>query len=202
MWQAEQDKYSKRMDREMKNRILTILITVCIAVPVSVCTYCAHQRDQTEQDIDFEQYYVVDDFDIEAAVFGVDSGTDFVPGFYEISPVDEYFETLELMARCMEAEAGNQGYEGKRLVAAVILNRVNHPNFPDTVRGVITQKYAFTSYWNGAMDRAEPTEETWDAMDDEIRERSNTKILYFTCEGYSEYGTPWKKIGDHYFSTE
>ena len=186
----------------MKNRIITIMIAVCIAIPVSVRTYNVHYRDQTVQEIDFEQYCVSDDFDIETAVHGVDYGTDFVPGFYEISPVDEYFETLELMARCMEAEAGNQGYEGKRLVAAVILNRVEHPDFPDTVRGVITQKYAFSSYWNGAMDRAEPTEETWNAMDDEIRERSNIKILYFTCEGYSEYGTPWKKVRDHYFSTE
>lgn len=186
----------------MKNKIIIISLSVICGVVICIGTYQAHKREQEEQNINFEQYYVEEDFDIEAAVHGEDSGTDFVPGFYEISPEDEYFETLELMAACIEAEAGNQGYDGKRLVAAVILNRVDHPDFPDTVRGVIKQKYAFSSYWNGAMERAEPTEETWDAMNDEMRSRSNTKILYFTCEGYSEYGTPWKKIKDHYFSTE
>lgn len=186
----------------MKEKVIAIVLAMLIAVPVGFGAYQAQKREETEREIDFSQYIKESDFDVEAAVLGEDSGTDFVPGFYEISPEDEYLETLDLMAACMEAEAGNQGYEGKRLVAAVILNRVNHPDFPDTVRGVIRQRYAFTSYWNGAMERAEPTEETWNAMEDEIRDRSNTEILFFTSEGYSRYGTPWKKIGDHYFSTE
>lgn len=185
----------------MRDRIISVVITMVIAFPIAICTYHSQDRQQAPQEIDFSEYVIESDNDVEAAVLGEDSGTDFVPGFY-ISPEDELLETLELMAACMEAEAGNQGYEGKRLVAAVILNRVDHPDFPDTIRDVIKQKYAFTSYWNGAVERAEPTEETWNAMEDEIRDRSNTEILFFTSEGYSRYGTPWKKIGDHYFSTE
>lgn len=185
----------------MRDRIISVAVTMVIAIPIAICTYHSQDRQQVPQEIDFSEYVIESDNDVEVAVLGEDSGTDFVPGIY-ISPEDELLETLELMAACMEAEAGNQGYEGKRLVAAVILNRVDHPDFPDTIRGVIKQKYAFTSYWNGAMERAEPTEETWNAMEDEIRDRSNTEILFFTSEGYSRYGTPWKKIGDHYFSTE
>ena len=33
-----------------------------------------------------------------------------------------YYDSLEMLAICVEAEAGNQSMEGKRLVAAVILN--------------------------------------------------------------------------------
>lgn len=186
----------------MLKRLVEVVLVLLMTVWMAAGAYQSQYREQISQEIDFEEYYVQEEKNVEEEVFGVDNGTDFAPGFYEISPEDEYIETLELMARCIEAEAGNQGYEGKRLVAAVILNRVEHPNFPDTVREVIETKYAFSTYWNGAMDRAEPTEETWDAMNAEIQERSNTEILFFTCEGYSKYGTPWKKVGDHYFSTE
>ena len=56
-------------------------------------------------------------------------------------------EELLFLANCVEAEAGNQDDLGKRLVCDVILNRVDDPDFPDTIREVITQKYHFTSYW-------------------------------------------------------
>ena len=108
---------------------------------------------------------------------------------------------LDLIAACVEAEAGNQGLTGKRLVADVILNRVDAEGFPNTVEGVISQPRHFASYWNGAMDRAEPSEETFQAVRMEMEERSYPGLLYFDSEGYLPFGTPWKKVGDHYFST-
>lgn len=152
--------------------------------------------------------------DIQTEVFGVDPQTDFVPQVMtgglvdlkdevkKISPEDEYYETLEMMARCVEAEAANQGLLGKRLVVDVILNRVNDPDFPDTIREVIAQPYHFSVYWNGAMDTIEPTEETWEAIWMELEEISYPGVLYFTSEGFLQYGTAWEKIGDHYFSTK
>ena len=44
---------------------------------------------------------------------------------------EEKADELELMAICVEAEAGNQSLTGKRMVADVILNRVDNPDFPD-----------------------------------------------------------------------
>lgn len=108
---------------------------------------------------------------------------------------------LDLIAACVEAEAGNQGLTGKRLVVDVILNRVDAKGFPDTVEGVISQPRHFASYWNGAMDRAEPSEETYEAVRMEMKERSYPGLLYFDSGDYLPYGTPWKKVGDHYFST-
>ena len=52
---------------------------------------------------------------------------------------EEYWDSLELLALCVEAEAGNQALEGKRLVAAVVLNRVEDPDWPDDITAVITQ---------------------------------------------------------------
>lgn len=124
----------------------------------------------------------------------------------EVTEVDleteYYYDSLELLAICVEAEAGNQGLEGKRLVADVILNRVNDPDFPNSIEDVITQPYHFSSYWDGAMDRVEPTEETYKAITMELEKISNPSILFFTAGGYGKYGTPWKQVGDHYFCTK
>lgn len=110
-------------------------------------------------------------------------------------------DELELLAICVEAEAGNQSLIGKRMVVDVILNRVEDPDFPDTVEGVISQKNAFTSFWDGGMDRVvEPSEETIRAVQMELEERGWPGLFYFTAEGWPEYGTHWRQVGDHYFS--
>lgn len=139
--------------------------------------------------------------DIETEVFGVDYGTDFVPGVY-ILPEESYYNTMELLARVVEAEAGNQGLDGKRMVVDVVLNRVKDKDFPDDIKGVLTEENAFTVYGNGMIYEVEPTEETWEAIRMELEEVGYPGLLYFDSEGYSEYGTPWKKVGDHYFSTK
>jgi len=112
-------------------------------------------------------------------------------------------DELELLAICVEAEAGNQSLTGKRMVTDVILNRVDDPDFPDSIGGVISQKNAFTSFWNGGMNRVlEPSEETIRAVQMELEERNWPGLLYFTAERWPEYGTPWKQVGDHYFNTK
>ena len=84
-----------------------------------------------------------------------------------------------------------------------ILNRVDDPAWPDTIEGVITEPYAFSSYWDGGMARVwEPSEETYLAVRMELEERSWPELYYFTAGGYGSYGTPWKQVGDHYFSTK
>lgn len=112
-------------------------------------------------------------------------------------------DELELLAICVEAEAGNQELEGRRLVADVILNRVDDPDFPNTIEGVISQTYQFSSYWDGGMDRVtEPSEETIRAVQMELEERGWPSVIYFTAEAWPAYGTPWKQVGDHYFNTK
>lgn len=116
---------------------------------------------------------------------------------------ESYFDSLEMLAVCVEAEAGNQPLDGRRMVADVILNRVDNPDFPDTIEGVISQPYHFSSYWDGGMDKViEPSELTIKAVQMELRERGYPGILYFKEGEYSDYGTPWRKVGNHYFSIE
>lgn len=114
-----------------------------------------------------------------------------------------YCDSLELLAICVQAEAGNQPLIGRRMVVDVILNRVDDPKWPDTIEGVITQRNQFTSYWDGGMDRVRDLDEqTIKAVRMELKKRSYPGLYYFTAGGYGKYGTPWKKVGDHYFSTK
>jgi len=113
------------------------------------------------------------------------------------------YDSISLLERCVEAEAGNQPLEGRRMVVDVILNRVDDEEFPDTVYDVITQPQHFSSYWDGGMDKVDNISElTRAAVEMELKERSWTELYYFTAERYSEYGTPWNQVGDHYFSTK
>lgn len=114
-----------------------------------------------------------------------------------------YCDSLELLAICVQAEAGNQSLTGRRMVVDVILNRVDDPDWPDTIEGVITERNQFTSYWDGGMDKVlEPDELTIKAVQMELKQRSWPGLYYFTAGGYGKYGTPWKKVGGHYFSTK
>lgn len=110
-------------------------------------------------------------------------------------------DDLELLAACVEAEAGNQSLYGKRLVADVILNRVDSDVFPDTISGVISQPGQFSVYSNGILEKTEPSEETYTAIYMELEERSYPSLMFFNCGGFLPYGEPWRQVGAHYFST-
>lgn len=58
---------------------------------------------------------------------------------------------IQLMARAVNGEARGEPYTGQVAVAAVILNRVKHSSFPNTVAGVIYQPGAFTAVSDGQI---------------------------------------------------
>ena len=56
---------------------------------------------------------------------------------------------VNLLARLISAEARGEPYVGQVAVGAVVLNRVEHPSFPNTISGVIYQSGAFTCVTDG-----------------------------------------------------
>lgn len=187
----------------MKSKLLTV------SVGMATVLWIIHPLFFLNEPVETSYLIRVYERDIETLVYGHDSGTEFVPGIYTgglvISPEEDFYNSMELMAKIVEAEAGDQGLLGKRMVADVILNRVRDKDFPDTIVDVITEKqeeYAFTSYGNGMMDKVTVSEETWEAVRMELEEVGWPGLMYFNTGDYSIYGTPWNKIGDHYFSTK
>ena len=65
---------------------------------------------------------------------------------------------VELLARVISAEARGEPYSGQVAVGAVILNRVEHPSFPNTIAGVVYQPGAFTCMVDGQFN--EPVAES------------------------------------------
>ncbi len=59
-----------------------------------------------------------------------------------------------LLARIISAEARGEPYNGQVAVGAVILNRIEHPSFPDTLAGVVYQKGAFSCLDDGQFNVA------------------------------------------------
>jgi N-acetylmuramoyl-L-alanine amidase len=73
----------------------------------------------------------------------------------------------DIMARIVHSEAQGEPYSGKVAVAAVIFNRVDNPNFPNTVHGVIYQPWQFEPVLNGWVDKpADP--QAYRAVDDAL----------------------------------
>lgn len=61
---------------------------------------------------------------------------------------------IALLANIISAEARGEQFEGQVAVGAVVLNRVEHPSFPDTVAGVVYQPGAFTAITDGQINEA------------------------------------------------
>lgn len=60
---------------------------------------------------------------------------------------------VALLARLISAEARGEPYSGQVAVGAVVLNRVEHPSFPNSIAGVIYQPGAFTCVTDGQFNQ-------------------------------------------------
>lgn len=93
-------------------------------------------------------------------------------------------DDVEVLCRLVEAEAGGEDFEGKKLVAHVVLNRLEHEQFPDTVEEVvfdcrqgITQ---FSPIADGRYYQVSISEETREAVIQAINDDDNADgAIYF-----------------------
>ena len=87
---------------------------------------------------------------------------------------------LNLLARVISAEARGEKYTGQVAVGAVILNRVAHSSFPDTVSGVVYQSGAFDCMYDGQINE-KVTDSAYKAAQDAINgwDPSGGAIYYF-----------------------
>lgn len=87
-------------------------------------------------------------------------------------------DDIYLMAQVVFAESNAEPYQGKVAVASVILNRLLHPEFPNTVEDVIKQKGAFSCVKNGKLS-VTPTEECFDAVYEALEGKDPTGEAVF-----------------------
>ena len=87
-------------------------------------------------------------------------------------------DDIYLIAQIIFAESAAEPFEGKVAVASVILNRLVHPEFPDTVEGVIKQKGAFSCVRNGVV-QAKPTADCYKALQTALKGKDPTNEAVF-----------------------
>ncbi|MCD8095623.1 MAG: spore cortex-lytic enzyme [Ruminococcus sp.] len=111
-----------------------------------------------------------------------------------------------LLTRIISAEARGEPYTGQVAVGAVILNRIEHPSFPDTLSGVIYQNGAFTAIVDGQFD--EPiAESAYSAARDALNGWDPTGgCVYYYNPDKTSNSFMWSlptimTIGNHRFST-
>ena len=78
-------------------------------------------------------------------------------------------EEADLIKRIALAEGETEGADGMWMIMSCIINRLNDPDYPDTVSGVVYQKNVFSSLKDGNFDKAAVTsdeaEEAWARID-------------------------------------
>ncbi len=109
-----------------------------------------------------------------------------------------------LLARLISAEARGEPYIGQVAVGAVVLNRMEHPSFPNSLSGVIYQAGAFTCITDGQFNQP-VAESAYSAARDALNgwDPSGGAIYYFnpaTATSAWIWSRPLiVKIGKHRF---
>jgi hypothetical protein len=124
----------------------------------------------------------------------------------------------ELLARTLQAEAGNQGASGMLAAGSVIMNRARTPGYGDGLRGVIMRPGQFSA-WNSVtgyaggeqgqdMARMTPSGDAYTAADTLIGGQYNDPTggaTHYYNPSISQpnwgmaNGGDWTRIGDHVF---
>ncbi|MEC1548580.1 spore cortex-lytic enzyme [Bacillus rugosus] len=111
---------------------------------------------------------------------------------------------IRLLSQAVYGEARGEPYEGQVAIAAVILNRLNSPLFPNSVAGVIFEPLAFTAVADGQI-YMQPNETAREAVLDAINgwDPSEEALYYFNPDTATSawiWGRPQiKRIGKHIF---
>lgn len=114
---------------------------------------------------------------------------------------------IQLMERVVFAEAQGEPYQGQVAVAAVILNRIKSPDFPNTISQIIYQPRAFESVSNGSIWKKQPDTSAKRAVQDAINgsDPSNGALYFYnpataTSSWVKTALQPIKQIGKHTFA--
>ncbi len=106
------------------------------------------------------------------------------------------------LSSVVEAESDrSDSLDGRILIAATIINRVNSSYFPDSVNDVLVQSGQFSTVRNGhsVTQRTAYSDEAVLLAYEQIENGEiPTNILFFNCIGYN-YGTPYGLVDGNYF---
>lgn len=118
---------------------------------------------------------------------------------------DSYYDAdaLYWLSHIINAESGNQSLEGKIAVGNVVMNRVESPEFPNTIYNVLYQKNQFSPAASGSIKRTPNDESVVAAKLVMEGVQIVPTALFFNMKGISSYASRNRDyvttIGSHAF---
>ena len=107
------------------------------------------------------------------------------------------YDEAQMLMKIAMAEAESDGIQGKAMVMAVVLNRVEDDRFPDSIEEVIFQEHQFSPIADGRYEKAEPDVECHLALAEiERGEYDTVDALYFENASQS-----WQASNCEYLGT-
>lgn len=107
-------------------------------------------------------------------------------------------DEIEMLARLLFLEAGNQSIEGQRAVIEVVFNRLLSDEFPNTLNDVVYAENQFSPAH--LIPSTTPTDEQYEVIQIVLTDTETVLdrgVVFFSRGQYNDY--LYDKIGDHYF---
>jgi spore germination cell wall hydrolase CwlJ-like protein len=103
-------------------------------------------------------------------------------------------EEVTLIAKLVIGEAEGESFEGKKMVAETILNRLVKGGFGTSVKGIIEYPGQYDARWNASLWAREPKQEDLDAVKEAIENPSLPidVVFYVNLKSLPE-GNSWRK---------
>lgn len=182
------------MNSRALNRVINMTLVACILVAIaSIISFINAEAYPVPAVIESEPIMRLQFEEIVEEIKEKES----IPEKVETESVSiEDYNDIALMARVVMSEASTEPLVGKVAVASTILNRWRL--WGKSIRDVINTPNQYSTQDNG-----KPTDECYVAvylaMEGGLFPEN---MIYFRTGRYSDYGTPYVVIGNHYFSCE
>ena len=205
----------QRRKRRLMRRRIASLVTFCVIVAAAALIICAltnaAERDTQQPDTaTVEKTSAVIKAPTQPTITS-HVERDAQPPEQEEAPPEEISryadlniseDDIELLAALVYHEARGECFDGQVAVIEVVLNRCLSPEFPDTVEGVVFQKYGDVWQFSPVpyIWTAEPTQTQYDAVYTAINSTDYVlpvETVFFGREAYNENVVA--AIGNHVF---
>lgn len=107
-------------------------------------------------------------------------------------------EEHEILTRVLTGECQTGSWELQVAVGSVVLNRVAHSAYPDTIEGVVFQKGQYACTWDGNYYR-NPTARNWEVAEFLLRNGSQIPANVVYQAQFRQGRGVWKKISSEIF---
>lgn len=190
-----------------RHRTICILISVCVstaafssyaAAPKEIESGKVDQRVAVTSLVKFEDKMCLEFHPVAVRCMKFKESADrMIEEVQETQALQQKADT-ELLASIIFCEAGNQSFEGQVAVGAVVLNRMNSDQFPDSMEEVIYQPGQFGPVSTGWLDRVRRTSGYTDSALEAAKAALDGENPVGNCL-YFDQGGSGKQIGAHYF---